>query len=164
MSPASHVSPTSPAAASAAFTVVIDSREQRPFAIPGAVVAKLDSGDYSVAGLEDQIAIERKSPSDLFGTVGHGRDRFERELIRLSALRYSAIVIEGDLGQLFAAPPRHTKMRPAAVFASLCAWSVRYGVHVWFASSRAHACAVTLHLLEKFWKEAQKRALSGASA
>ena len=132
---------------------VIDSREQKPWPFPNAVVKKLDAGDYSLVGFEDQIAIERKEISDLFGTAGRGRRRFERELVRLSTLRYAALVIEANLDQILIQPPIYSKMNPKALAASLMAWSVRFNLHVFFASNRATGFAVCRHLLEKFWKE-----------
>lgn len=60
-------------------TIVIDSREQRPLPFerlktqPGSLI----TGDYSVAGMETQIAIERKSIEDLAGCcAGQNRERF----------------------------------------------------------------------------------------
>lgn len=42
------------------FTIVIDTREQQPYAFGCASERrKLDAGDYSVAGCESQIAVER---------------------------------------------------------------------------------------------------------
>jgi hypothetical protein len=50
-------------------TILIDTREQRPFRFTRYEVQTvrqfLPSGDYSVGGLEDRIAIERKGPGDL---------------------------------------------------------------------------------------------------
>jgi ERCC4-type nuclease len=51
-----------------------------------------------VQGFADQIAVERKSLADLFGTLGQGRERFERELVRLSAHQYAAVVDRSRLG------------------------------------------------------------------
>ena len=43
-------------------TIVIDSREQQPYGFGCATDRrKLEAGDYSVAGCESQIAVERKS-------------------------------------------------------------------------------------------------------
>ena len=39
----------------------------------------LKAGDYTIAGLEDVVVVERKSIKDLFGTLGQHRDRFEAE-------------------------------------------------------------------------------------
>ena len=52
--------------------IVIDSREQKPFRFsPGieTVTAALKAADYSLLGLEDDVAIERKSLSDLLGSI-----------------------------------------------------------------------------------------------
>jgi len=141
------------------FQIVVDSREQRPFLFSGAVRRKLDAGDYSVVGLEDKVAVERKTLQDLFGTVGGGRARFERELLRLAEYEYAAIVIEADLHEIAAGPPPHSRMSPKSVIASLIAWSMRHDVHVWFASDRAHAQALTYRILERFWRD--KKAAAG---
>lgn len=96
------------------FCVVIDTREQLPWQFDGLytdmsarggrrplvvekAVATLRQGDYSIRGFENQVAIERKSLPDLFGTLGRGRDRFARELERLAALDRAAVVIESGL-------------------------------------------------------------------
>jgi hypothetical protein len=49
--------------------------------------------DYSILGLEKHIQIERKSLSDLFGTIGARRDRFEAEIKRLHEDCKAAYVI-----------------------------------------------------------------------
>ena len=74
------------------FTVIIGSREQAPFQFTGIEgggkdagrplivetrIDGLESGDYSIAGLEPRISIERKSVGDFFGSIGSGRQRFE---------------------------------------------------------------------------------------
>ena len=80
-------------------TIAIDTREQAPlsgFTLPS-VRATLKTGDYSVVGAEHLFAVERKTVSDLIGTLTTGRERFERELVRLSEMRRACIVVEGDL-------------------------------------------------------------------
>lgn len=72
--------------------IIIDTREQAPFAFrhermdattePGTLAV----GDYSLAGLEDRVAVERKSLPDLVMCLGRERERFERELARGAAL------------------------------------------------------------------------------
>jgi len=41
-------------------------------------------------------------------------------------------------------------MAPKAAACSIVAWSVKYGVHVFFAGDRRHGNALTLQLLEKY--------------
>ena len=53
--------------------VVCDSREQQPYTFAGfpavVEVAGLEAGDYSLAGFERRVAIERKSIQDLVGCL-----------------------------------------------------------------------------------------------
>ena len=66
--------------------IVVDTREQKPYRFTRCQVKTLPTGDYSLVGLEDCIAIERKSAADLAGSLGAGRTRFRRELERLAQL------------------------------------------------------------------------------
>lgn len=133
------------------FTVVIDSREQKPYQFERMAVKALDAGDYSIQGLEDKVAIERKTKQDAYGSLGSGRARFERELQRLAKLDYAAVVIESTL-ENFLNAPAYTQMNPKAAANSLVAWAVKYRVCVFFAGDRRHAQALTYRLLEKYWK------------
>jgi len=73
------------------MTIIVDSREQLPYKFQTpSIKAALDTGDYSIAGLEHFIAIERKTLPDLIGCLCNGRERFERELRRGKALDFFA--------------------------------------------------------------------------
>jgi ERCC4-type nuclease len=136
--------------------ILIDTREQRPFLFDGAVRRTLRTGDYSIEGAEDLIAIERKSLSDLLGCIGQGRNRFERELERLGAMPYPAVVIEASLAEVLNGT-RHTSIHPNSVLGSLCAWSIRYRLPLFFCGNRALAQLVTERLLMKAAKYAAGR-------
>jgi len=130
----------------------VDTREQRPLYFGEACPIRrafLPTGDYSIEGLEALIAVERKSLGDLFGTVGAGRERFEREIVRASHLRYFGVVIEATFDQVLAGAP-HSQMNPVSVVASLHCWELRYPcVHVHYTGSRRNAAALTRKLLYK---------------
>jgi DNA excision repair protein ERCC-4 len=90
----------------------------------------------------------------LYGTLGQGRDRFERELARLAAMAWAACVIEATWPELCAEPPPHTQLPPKIVFRSILAWSVRYPRVHWFpAGPRRLAEVTTFRLLERWLKE-----------
>lgn len=133
------------------FTIVIDTREQRPYEFPGAVVKALPTGDYSVVGLEDRIAIERKSKADAYSSLGIQRARFRREWERLAEFDFAAVVIEDTLKGFLCRPP-HSKMNPTSAVCTLLAWSVKYRVQVYFAGDRDHARALTHKLLQMYFK------------
>jgi len=56
--------------------------------------ATLDTGDYSIFGLQHIISVERKSLGDLLQCIGKDRDRFERAVMRLVAFPVRALVVE----------------------------------------------------------------------
>jgi len=133
------------------LVVAIDTREQKPYRFARSEVKTLASGDYSIVGLEDRIAVERKTKQDAYSSLGQGRARFERELQRLSRFDYAAVVIETSLPDFLRAPA-FSRMNPTAAARSMIAWSVKYRVCVFFAGDRRHGNALTWQLLEKFWK------------
>lgn len=118
------------------------------------VTGTLASGDYSLVGYEDRVACERKSLADLYGTLGGGRERFERELARLALMEFAAVVIEATWPELCSDPPPHTQLPAKIVFRSIVAWSVRYPRVHWFpAGPRRLAEITTFRLLERFVRE-----------
>jgi len=150
------------------FTIAVDTREQAPFRFTGlragsgqnagviavAVERKhLPTGDYSIVGYENRIAVERKSKADLFMSVGAERNRFQREIERLNEFEFGAVVIEADFATLLHVPPFRTKMRPEAVEATILSWSTRYPKVHWFpCTHRQHAEWVTFRLLDFWWR------------
>jgi DNA excision repair protein ERCC-4 len=137
------------------LVIAVDSREQKPYLFSGCEVKTLKTGDYSIVGLEDQIALERKTKEDAYASLGRSRARFERELERLSKLDYAAIVVESSLPE-FLHPPPFTPLSPRAAINSLIAWTVRYRVGVFFAGDRRHGHALVHQLLQKYWHFCQK--------
>ena len=157
------------------FSIAIDFREQAPWRFSGMVAPKskgggvvlvnvasgvnLATGDYSIVGCEDRFAIERKSKSDLYGSLGHDRERFEREMVRLndigkSPVCFAAVIVEADWTLLLEVPPAFTRMRPESIEGTILAWSVRYsGVHWFLCESRRHAEYRAFRLMEFWWKE-----------
>ncbi len=108
------------------ITIKIDSREQQPYSFDGPVeVGALSTGDYSICGLENHVAIERKTLDDLIGCLTQGRERFERELHRGRALDYFAVVVETSLSAIANGRYR-SKMLPKSAIQSLLTFSIRY--------------------------------------
>lgn len=140
--------------------IAVDTREQRPYEFPESRVVTLSTGDYSIVGLEDQVAIERKTIGDAYASLGAHRDRFRAAVERLGLLRYGAIVIETSLPD-FLRQPMFSRMSSRAAINTLLSWSVRYGVHVYFVGDRRHGNALTRVLLEKYWKHHGSKSHAG---
>ena len=83
-------------------TAIIDTREQTPLCLDPLCVKTdtLQTGDYSIRGLQHHVAVERKSISDLMGCVGRDRERFEKELDRLRAYPARMLVVEATWEQI----------------------------------------------------------------
>lgn len=91
------------------FTVVADTREQQVLEFPpskyiaGTVRNKLDTGDYSIQGLETVLCIERKgSLIEMYRNVTESR--FERELTRMAAYKYRFLILEFSLSEVLGIP------------------------------------------------------------
>ena len=126
------------------LTILVDSREQRPLRFKNVKSerASLATADYSCRirdnDLRDVVCIERKSISDLVGSLGTGRERFERELARCAKIRWRFLIIEGEMREI-AAGTRFSSLTPKQIVSPLLAWQAKYGLHILTAPDRAWA-------------------------
>lgn len=139
------------------ITALIDTREQTPLDLSPLKTerATLTTGDYSVRGLEQEIAIERKSMPDLLGVVGRDRARFDREVKRLLAYPTRALVIEGSWREIESGNWR-SSIPPQTVLGSILGW-IAYGLPVIMAGNSTHAAKYVGHILflaaRRRWRE-----------
>lgn len=131
--------------------IIIDTREKDEYTFSGIITIrqKLDAGDYSVAGLEDRIAIERKNIDDLVGTVIYQKERFHSELCALVRMDFAAMVVEASLTDIFEHRYK-SGVHPASVIGAAVAIMVEYRIPIIFAGSRQAACHVTHKILERY--------------
>ena len=117
--------------------LVSDNREQEPliFTRLKSVRGTLYSGDYSIRGLEDSFAVERKSLDDLANCcLGSNRECFEHELHRLRGYRFKRLLVIGSREDI-AAGHYYSRIAPKAVLATLGAFEVSYDLPVVFAET-----------------------------
>ena len=78
--------------------IIIDTREQEPFEFDTESVEVLDkalpTGDYSLAGYENLVCIERKSLPDYVQSVIMQRVRFIKEVNKIFELLHSCNAVE----------------------------------------------------------------------
>lgn len=144
--------------------VIIDTREQTPFEFKLSEVSKLDTGDYSVKGFENEFAIERKAVGDAVNSVISDRERFENEMVRASKLKYFAIIIEGmpeDLRKHVRVGAKYHHI-PLGLMIGQCKsvvntyihWTIKHKIHVFFCKNRKEANALAEDLLMTYYKYA----------
>ena len=143
--------------------VVIDSREQLPFFVHPdfdtkmtKTVKGLKAGDYSLLGFENQIAVERKSLADLYGSLTSDRERFEKEFTRLRDYEFSAVVVEASHHHILFPSEQdrywRSQANPGAIWQSILSWSIKYPTRWYLLSNRRYAEAVTYDLLRHYWR------------
>jgi len=89
------------------YTVIKDTREQQGYffnpyqSCAGMIDRKLDTGDYSILGLEDKICIERKAtPTELALNLGSNKSTFMREINRMQDYEHKFLILEFGLDDL----------------------------------------------------------------
>lgn len=141
--------------------LIIDSREKIPWSFEGddafedIIHEKLDQGDYSLAGLEHVVSIERKANGDeLYINLysPEGKERIYAEMCRLAGqVKYRFIIIEQDLQDIMSPNAyrvntlgknkRSPYMPPAVVMEHLIKFMIDYGVYVIFAGQKGKSIA-----------------------
>ncbi len=152
------------------FKIIQDTREQQPLCFPiddcysEVVVAKLDSGDYSIDGLQQFVIIERKSGvGELAGNISE--PRFKDCLQRISEAKYKFLIIECDLQDVIQYPvgtniPKRIwdklKINSNFLLSFISQIQVNYGIHVIFAGDHDNAALITLKILKRIWQKEHK--------
>lgn len=145
--------------------VICDTREKHPFdfeedeAFAGVTHRKLDTGDYSIEGLESILIIERKaSANELLSNFLTNKERFYATLERMKGIKHKFLIVEQTCENIFNPLSYHIRgrfakssMPPAIVFENLIKVMTEYGVHVIFAGKKAKA--MTKMILLKIYNE-----------
>lgn len=136
--------------------ILIDTREQRPWDFDCESFtterATLRAGDYSIAGLEDRVCIERKSLGDFVNTVIQDWLRFRKELYRLAAFDHASIVVEANLEDVLA-HKYESDAKPISVIGRAHGIYLDHGIPVFFWGPRSVCTA----MVERFLLLAAKK-------
>ena len=140
------------------FTIVVDTREQHPWVFDQHVVAneKLDTGDYSIKGLEDILCIERKNGiAELANNITE--KRFQDVIDRMSKYKHAYILIECNYDQLMNYPIGSTipkklwskiKISPGYILKFINKLSIEHNIHVIFCGCPSWAEKTALSIMK----------------
>jgi ERCC4-type nuclease len=147
------------------FIAISDTREQLPLEfdspyIERVVTRKLETGDYSIEGMEDILCIERKgSLAEFYRNVT--QKRFEDELVRMQAYKYRYLVLEFSLSEVLAIPyslglsakqREMCKLSPKYVMGKIAEIQVDYNVNVVFAETRDIVTDVVTNIMRRVYE------------
>ena len=147
------------------YTIIQDTREQNGYnfsseqTCSGTIEKKLDTGDYSILGLEDQICIERKaSVEELAINLGYKQEAFLKEIKRMETFKYKFLILEFSLEDLIDFPERTKipqdkkvliKMTGKYILKCLMEFQIYNNLHIMFCGNRKSASEAVRSLLKR---------------
>jgi ERCC4-type nuclease len=140
------------------FIIIIDTREQQPwhFNHYATAVQKLDTGDYSVVGLENIVTIERKKSVNEFAN-NITEKRFKDWVGRLSTVEFPFVLLEFSLSDILRYPigsniPKNMwnkiKISPNYIIKNLLELNLHYNINVILCDNHRNA----EHIAEQIFK------------
>ena len=124
--------------------VLIDTREKYPFDfgrfknwIAEEKSHALKVGNYSIAGMEELLVLERKTLTDLITTLIQQRARFFKQCEKMTKYRWRALLIEAsyeDIKTTYDQDEYNTSAHPNAVSGTIDALEARFGIPVIYTS------------------------------
>lgn len=147
------------------YTIIKDTREQKGWLFraigdcEGMEVDTLRTGDYTIKGFEDVIAIERKrSVEEIANNLGRQSAAFEREMQRMSKIEHAYIICEFDFQELLDFPkgakvPKElaTQIRMTGPFMlrRLLEYQVKYNIKIMFCGSAYNGFTVANSIFKR---------------
>ncbi len=143
------------------FTVIVDTREKQPWELNSARVLgrefrKLDTGDYTVEGLEDKLCIDRKANvNEIAGNIT--QVRFKKELVRIKEFPHAFLILEASAQDVLDYP--HSSNLPPKIlkkikingnFLMRCLnrMQIKYNFNIIYAGNRENAQRIAVNLME----------------
>ncbi len=137
------------------FQILVDTKEQKPYRIVGARFQSLETGDYSLDGLTDKFAIERKTLSDFYNSITQGHDRFRSEMNRAKDFMDFVIVVEAEPGKLIDSYGNGRDIYPNSIRGVIRKWREEYNVRWIFVRDAGAGKKFVMWQLRQWWQEYQ---------
>lgn len=151
------------------FTIIKDSREQDGYSFEpsdsryhickGMITKKLDTGDYSIEGLEDKLCIERKaSVTEFANNIGQDKIRFMQEIERMKTFKYRFMIFEFSLSDVMNFPEGSginqsdwdkVKVTNKYMLKTIMEFQLYHDIHVIFCDSKKNAKWAVLSILKR---------------
>jgi len=142
------------------FDIIVDTREQKPWDFNNnfnITKAKLDTGDYSIAGLENLLCIERKSSvNEVSNNITE--KRFKDVLDRMAGYPHAHILFEFDLYDILQFPRnsgipqklwKKLRITPLYLLKYITEINTIYGIHTHFCGNRESAMALAISIMKR---------------
>lgn len=147
------------------YFVAKDTREKQGYTFThfnnclGMVEKKLDTGDYSIVGLEDKLCIERKaSVEELAINLGNQKTAFMNEIERMKEFEHRFLVFEFSVKDVLKFPEgtdipfekrEQTRITSSYILKMISDFQVFDGINVLFCGDKASAFFTVVSLLKR---------------
>jgi hypothetical protein len=149
------------------FTIIVDTREQIPweYGFHDTAKKKLDTGDYSIEGFEDILAIERKKSVSEIAT-NLSESRFKDVLQRLSKIKHPYMVFEFSLDEVYSFPvgsdiPKRMwdklKISGNYIIKRLIEIQLEYNIQIVFCDDSSNAERFSASLMKRIYERYYKK-------
>lgn len=144
--------------------IIIDTREREglwSFGSTEVIHKKLDTGDYSIEGLETLLCIERKKTVSEFA-INVAEKRFKDSLERMKSYQYRFVIMEFTINDVLKFPigsgipkSKWDKMRitPQYIMYFISQIQVLYGIDVIFAGDRSNASYIAKNIMKRVYEQ-----------
>lgn len=148
------------------FNIIVDTREQNAWEFGNHTTSrhKLDTGDYSIEGLEHLLSIERKqSVSEIANNITE--KRFPAFLERLSLIPHKFMLFEFDLEDVYQFPvgsdiPKKMwdKLRVSSsyILKNISLFHIKYGIHTVFCGDADNAEKMAIRIMRTVYEKYNK--------
>lgn len=149
------------------FTIVVDTREQMPweFGFHTTSKRKLDTGDYSIEGMESIFTIERKmSVSEIATNITE--NRFKDVLERLSKIPHAYLIMEFSIEDIYTFPvgsdiPKKLwdklRVKGNYIMKVLLEASLNYNIQLIFCGDAENAERTAVSLMKRIYEKYGKK-------
>lgn len=145
------------------FTIIVDTREQMPWEFGYHVTSKkkLDTGDYSIEGMENIFTIERKmSVSEIATNITE--NRFKDVLERLGKIPHSYLIMEFSIEDIYTFPvgsdiPKRLwdklRVKGHYIMKILLEASINHNIHLLFCGDASNAERTASSLIKRIYEK-----------
>lgn len=141
------------------LVIIQDTREKHPWNFSySCEIGTLETGDYTIKGLERLVRIERKaSIEEIANNLGKEFDRFEREMTRMLEYKYRYVVCEFPISDIINYPNscKLKMVRDKAYMSGkfllkrVNELQINYGINFIFCDNKAYAIEYVSSLLKR---------------
>jgi ERCC4-type nuclease len=143
--------------------VIRDTREREPWPLENSSFVGevrdecLETGDYTLVGLEKVLCIERKKSITEFAN-NIVQERFIKEIERMGSFKYKYFIFEFNLQNVLDFPNKcgipadkikTIRVNPQLIMKFLADVQIRHGVHVLFCGTAKNAQYMAISLMRK---------------